>query len=233
VRFDSSGRLIAVRSGDAFSKEKLIGKYGATVKTLTEMREFNKKMTNKEYLIYLSRNLNTLEKLHWFFKYLMEYKKDIKRGGQKRRDYWQLAKETIERVEKGKMLGDCEDYAFLAREILRMQGKPAHVVGIPGHAICAWVEKKNGRWHAYSVGTFGVDINGNRYGKRVDSTKVKGYSTIKSALNSLMPKYDQGGLGLKKGRQYRLSGNKIDLLDIPKKGKQKMIKIPIDKFPYV
>ena len=50
-------------------------------------------------------------------------------------DIWQPALATIIRYEGDiEMHGDCDDYAFLAREILRRQGhESAQVVRIPNH----------------------------------------------------------------------------------------------------
>ena len=46
------------------------------------------------------------------------------------------------------------------------------------------------------LGTYGLDINGNRYGMEEDLDRVRGYETQRDALNSLMVKYQYAELGL-------------------------------------
>ena len=69
-----------------------------------------------------------------------------------------------------------------------------------GHAICVWIkERENGKYDAYSMGTFGLDKNGQRYREETNENAKDGYETVKEALNSLMPKYDEVGLGVESG----------------------------------
>jgi len=45
---------------------------------------------------------------------------------------------------------------------------------MPTHAICVWFDKNSdGSWNAHSIGTFGYDKNGNRFGMTPDSEKEK------------------------------------------------------------
>ena len=137
----------------------------------------------------------------------------------------------------GEMLGDCDDYAFLAREIVTRWEKPvnAHVVDIGTHALCMWVrQSSNGRWHAYTLGTYGMDHNGNRndynrFGEKISRSNniytYGGYKTIEKAINSVMEKYD------KKDREYRVEkGEDIKILDVPKFGVEETHKMPLSLF---
>jgi len=165
------------------------------------------------YLDMLADNLSPVEKLAIFMEQMMRYVYDsanpndpLEKGtAENKGEYWQTPLETAQRMEKGCMLGDCDDYANLAKEILKRQGKNAVTICIPGHAICAWTEKRpDGKYDAYSIGTFGLDKNGNQYGMKVDPKKEKGYGSVQEALNSLMVKYRSGGLGLVIGTNYKV-----------------------------
>ena len=142
-------------------------------------------LTSEAYLNLLATKLRTPETLQAYFNQRMKYVSED-------RDHWQPATETIGRVADGKMLGDCDDYAFLAREIVRRQGHNAHVVYLPSHAECMWITKRpDGRFDGHSMGTFNYDCNGNRiyYRFRVDRERAKGYPSIGEALQSLCLKY--------------------------------------------
>jgi len=213
--------------------------------TINREKKSNPELSKDEYLDMLARKLDTLEKLEKFFEacFLYTYddpKDDPTYKGPKDTpdlDVWQLPTETVDRVETGLMRGDCDDYAFLARDILQRQGKNVFVVEIPSHAICAWVEKKSdGRYDAYSLCTFGLDKNGNRYGMKQDPEKEKGYESIADAMNSLMPKYSDadgiaetsGGLsGVDKPIKYKFEKT-VCLLDIPELGSKFDIRLPIE-----
>ncbi|MBI2117608.1 hypothetical protein HYT95_01790, partial [Candidatus Peregrinibacteria bacterium] len=124
------------------------------------------------------------------------------------------------------MRGDCDDYAFLARDIIRRQGKNAHVVYIPGHALCVWAEKDaEGKYHAHAQDTFGFDHNGNRYGRDEsrDREKAKGFTKLIDALNSLMTKYRFPGLGLQEGQDYTLDENAITIMPNPPAGNFQLV----------
>lgn len=182
----------------------------------------NKNLTVSQYIDMLARKLDTEEKMAVFFEQFLWYASDGDNA-----DYWQTSEETVRRMEEKEdggahyMRGDCDDYAFLARDILRRQGKNAHVTYIPGHAICIWVEKDGGgRYHARAQDTFGSDHNGNRYGRDEtrDREKAKGYAKLIDALNALMKKYRYGGLGLQEGQDYRLDENAISIMPNPPSG---------------
>lgn len=192
----------------------LEGKNGTWIGTLEYMRRSALEMTDDQYLDLLAKNLDTPEKLHIYFAVFMKYRHD--RGDftkvtaalkeDHRSEYTQSPRQTINRLENGQMLGDCDDYAFLATEILQRQGKQAYTMLIPSHAITVWIEKKGGRWHASTMGTFGLDQNGNRYGWPPDPTKSKGYTDLTKAINSVLEKYDEADLGLPEGADgYRIN----------------------------
>lgn len=62
-------------------------------------------------------------------------------------DYWKTPEETVK--DKG---GDCEDFAILAKKILKDLGYEPHLVvlrtTLKAHAICVFKEK-NGTWSAF------------------------------------------------------------------------------------
>lgn len=134
--------------------------------TLSDEKMKNPACTEEQYFDLLARTLTTPEKLDRFLRTRMRYAWDspnpddpLQEGTQQNHgSYGQTPQETIRRTDKGKMLGDCEDYAILAQEILRRQGKNAHVVFLPEekHAMCVWVEKdEEGRYRGQ-----GADENG-------------------------------------------------------------------------
>jgi hypothetical protein len=178
----------------------------------------NKDLTPEKYIEMLADILDTPEKFHFFFRCLVKYRYDHS-DGHPGGDYWQTPEQTVQDISNGYMRGDCDDYAFLAREILRQQGKNAHVLLIPSHAICVWLEKEeDGTINAYSIGTYGLDTNGNHYGKQFDPTKTDGYKTALISLNSLMAKYKYKGLGLSEGQNYTLREGQIIIGDVPSEG---------------
>lgn len=180
----------------------------------------NKDLTSRQYIDMLAKKLDTEEKLAVFFEQFLWYASE-------EGDYWQTSEETVQRTEEYEkggahyMRGDCDDYAFLARDILRRQGKNAHVIYIPGHAICVWVEKDaEGEYHASAQDTYGFDRNGNRYGRDHprDRDKAKGFTKLIDALNSLIKKYRFPGLGLNEGQDYTFDPDAIGIMPNPPSG---------------
>lgn len=245
--YDKSGTNVLYRrlwpEGRERIKNVMVGKNGESFATLDFMRQQTPEMSDDQYLDYLAKNLDTPQKLHFFFELFMRYVyDDPKKAGSDHfianfdgTDYWQLPEETIHRVKDGKMLGDCDDYAFLAKDILRRQGKAAYVAsvgrgGLSAHALCIWCEKNPyGNWDAYSMDNFGFDKNGNRYGMPVDPEKEKGYATLEKALNSLMPKYNEKEIGISQSSNYRITNGKIELNNILEKGKPLFITdVPVE-----
>lgn len=166
-----------------------------------------------DYLTLLADRLDTPEKLETFLDAFFLYTSD---NG----EYFQTFRDTVEwdtsPVAGGERLkGDCDDYAFFARDILRAQGKNAHVVGVPRHATCIWLEQDSAkRYHAYSIGTFGLDKNGQASGVMSLDTVRSGFETPEEALNSLADKYGSPGLGLSQGQIFRFSPDSICILEV-------------------
>lgn len=178
-------------------------------------RAKNAKLTASQYLDLLAKKLDTPQKIHVFLDLFMQYTSDDER------DVWQPASTTLQRTDNRKMLGDCDDYAFLVRDILRRQGISAEVLCIPTppHALCVWVEKRaDGRYDAHAICTYGYDRNGNRHGLEPDAAKSKGYATVIEAMQSLMEKYKDSGTGVTDGAVYRLSPSSMQVLDLSPEG---------------
>lgn len=208
------------------------GKYFGTFE---EQKKLNKKLSPDQYLDFLAKKLNTPQKIATFLNKFMKYTHDtpnlvkplLEGTTETSQDYWQTAVETVKRVKNGRMLGDCDDYAFLAQAILLRQGKQAFVVSIPEHAFCVWIEKLDGRYHANTLGTSGLDVNGNHYSRDYDKSRNIGYLTIKEALASVMEKYRIKQKGVpklynKKTREF------VTVISIPKIGKNLTRIVPID-----
>lgn len=70
-----------------------------------------------------------------------------------RGDIHQTAEQTTATCAGGCMRGDCDDLAELYRDIAVAQKRIAHVLHLPGHAACAWVEKEDDLWTTYLLQT--------------------------------------------------------------------------------
>ncbi|MBI1934429.1 hypothetical protein HYS30_02055 [Candidatus Peregrinibacteria bacterium] len=226
--FGEGGNLLyedVARSNRAKRERGMVDAQGNRFGLYQDEKVKNPTLTTGQYLDMLARKLDTEEKIAVFFEQFLWYAYD---NG----DYWQTAEETVLRIEENSqsgaryMRGDCDDYAFLARDILRRQGKNAHVVLIPQHAICVWIERDaEGKFHAKSQDTFGFDHNGNRYGRdhSRDRERTRGFATLMDALNSLMKKYRYPGLGLQEGQDYTLHENAITILPNPPAGNYQLV----------
>ncbi len=192
------GKEISIKSYEAMKKER-----GAN-------------FTTEDYMKFLSQNLRTKEEFHAFTQLMFKYRSD--RATHNVEDYWQKPDETAKATENGMMLGDCEDYAFFMRRILEFQGKKAYVLGVPGHAECVSISRdKNGKYHAMSYGTFGVDENGNRVGEKADAAKSTGYDTPELALKSLQAKWhvqNSGNEKMQDGRLFHGPFNDLQIMEI-------------------
>lgn len=155
--------------------------------TYVEEQQNIPSLTEEQYLALLARTITTPEKLDRFIKTRMRYAWDspdpddhLREGtAQNHGGYVQTPQETLRRTDKGKMLGDCEDYAIFVQEILRRQGKNAHVVLLleEKHAMCIWVEK---------------DDEGRYRGRGTDETGVTcatGRATLAEAIRSAALQY--------------------------------------------
>jgi hypothetical protein len=68
-------------------------------------------------------------------------------------DIHQTALQTLANTAGGMFRGDCDDLAELYETIAERQGRTAHVIGVPGHAACAWTEKRAEAWHVFVLQT--------------------------------------------------------------------------------
>lgn len=135
----------------------------------------------------LARTLTTPEKLG---QYLQDNIRYVREPNGK--DHWQTAQETLQRGS-----GDCEDFAFLAQTILTLQGKTAHVVPPPGHAVCVAVERRpDGKYNGYGFDEHGCNRNGEAYfaprrgiGK-TEPVTPDGYATVLEAINAVLQQYE-------------------------------------------
>lgn len=185
----------------------------------------NPQCTTEDYFRMLAKKLDTDEKMAVFFEQFFWYASDTD-------DDWQTAEKTALRTEeyaKGGayyMRGDCDDWAFFAKEVKRLQGENAHVVYIPGHALCVWVEQDgDGKYHARAQDTFGLDHNGNRYGRDHprDREKAEGFTTLIDALNAIVKKYRYPGLGLSEGQDFTFDPDAILIMPSPPAGNYQQV----------
>lgn len=68
-------------------------------------------------------------------------------------DIHQTALQTLANTAGGMFRGDCDDLAELYETIAERQGRTAHVIGVPGHAACAWAERRPDAWHVFVLQT--------------------------------------------------------------------------------
>ena len=204
-RFGVDGKAVFVEGyTEDFSSVAVRGMYdrqGQGFSVYSVERRRDPSMTVEGYINFLAEKLDNDDRLELFFREMLEYTPD---NG----EYWQSPKETVLREKNGKMLGDCEDYAFLAQAILRKQGINAHVINIPRHAECFWLSKnEDGTYNGHSIGTALYDRNGILYGEKPSSEKAGGYATKKEAVNSLMLKYKDQDFMIQYGRLYTIEND--------------------------
>lgn len=104
--------------------------------------------------------------------------------GQYAQEPWQTVKRTI----NGKATGDCEDFAFLARDTMRRNGFLSEVIildGGPGngHAAAVTIWK--------SQGDYGVVIHDNGWvtSQRIGESSFVGYDNLEDAYNLAVEEY--------------------------------------------
>jgi hypothetical protein len=93
----------------------------------------------------VAKYCSTPKEIGTWLKFYLTYTPDPK-------DIWQSAEETFQTKK-----GDCEDYAILAKEILKRKGIDSQVIHfiftldgvIKGHAVCAF--KENGKYNYIST----------------------------------------------------------------------------------
>ena len=66
-------------------------------------------------------------------------------------DTHQTVYETLERRWVGRLIGDCDDLAEFFQVLTRLQGKLSHVMQLPSHAACGYVEKDASGTHRFVV----------------------------------------------------------------------------------
>lgn len=170
MTFNADGKEVKITTYEAMKEEK------------------GGNLSKEEYIKYLAANLKTDQQKHAFIQLMMQYASDPPG-----KDVFQSWDQTVARCDKKGMKGDCEDYAFLMKEIAEKQGVKGYVIGVEGHVEFITVKKSpDGKYHAASYGTFGVDVDGNRVGKEYDQSKA-GYYTLEQALASLEPKWRNSG----------------------------------------
>ncbi len=181
---------------------RMLGLYAAE-------KKLNSQLTTDRYLDMLAEQLRTPEDLAFFQRYFMEYAfdstdvtKPLSRGtAVSYGEYWQTPEETLLREENGKMIGDCEDQAFLLQAIVERWGKTVIPLNIPNHITCIWIDENADRTYtAWDMGNHGLDCNGCRFGMNNDGVRVSaryckspddisGFSTPIEALRSILQKY--------------------------------------------
>lgn len=189
-----------------------------------EWNQEEKERQAERYLEELAQKLDTPEKLGIFIEKFFQYTYDSPdpdnpalkglKDDNLHGDHKQTAIETVLRREWSYLLGDCDDYAMFAREILMRNENVVfvHTLGIPGHATCLWVEKTDKGYLAATLGTFGLD-------------KQEG-ATIEEAYSKVIKKFKKGGLGLEGGAEFDETKKEIEILYNIREGKAKRIFIP-------
>lgn len=205
-----------------------------------EFRHIEDVPGQKITLDYLARELGTMKRLKEFFQQFLRYVYDdpAKRlledapSYSEDRNYAQLASETLARFKEGKLLGDCEDWAFLAREILRKQGKDAQVIYVPGHATCVWLEKRHdNKYYACDIGTYGLFVNDAEYTDDSASFgRSLGYDSPNGALNAVVKKYKIKLPGAPSDTSYDIDANQMAILEIGHGGKNEIHYAPSEIF---
>ena len=112
---------------------------------------------------------------------------------------------------------DCDGYAHIAQTILEKAGVKSYMVATNGkyftHATAIVIFKENEKFHVASIGTFGLDIDGNQIGMikwedkeeeghpktPFSSQKAKGYDTIAEGITAVFQKFKKDAL--KKGKE--------------------------------
>lgn len=183
---DNPQTQVALERVDTPTRVKVVQETLRIPGTFLDEQKGDPAFTEEDYLNLLARTLTTPEKLHAYVKTRLQYVQE-ERG----QDHWQSPEET---VRKGG--GDCEDFAFLGQEILRRQGKIAHVISPPGHAVCVWMEKRRAdeNYDAYTLDEQGVDKNG-QWERQIRSphgsvpAEHPGFDTLIEGLNSALHKF--------------------------------------------
>ena len=190
--------------------------YGALCPPFQNYQLADKRVSESEYIAYLAQRFITPESLTRYFHAYFNYTWDtpdvrhplLVGSATNYGDYWQTPTETLRRNVDGKYLGDCDDLAFLAQAILQAQGKRPLVINAGSHAICVWVDAYPEGFTAHSICTYGYDRNGSL----AQGSSAPGHlPTLRDALQSLMQKYEKGGLGSENGFRYTF-GDSLEVM---------------------
>ena len=171
------------------------------------------RLTHEQYMDELMWRLRSPEDLAMFQRLFFRYTFDSpdpeadphKTGSAKTsRDHWQPPSETLERVNDGCMLGDCEDQAMLLREMVKRWGHKPFVFVMPRHGTCIWISQNmDDRYDAFDTGTLGLNKNGIPFGME-DGTMIvsasylpdsmeahRGFASPQEALEAVIAKYNR------------------------------------------
>jgi tetratricopeptide (TPR) repeat protein len=223
-------KLFRDLTNDTITKRIVYDDYGLLCPPFQSTQTADKGPTESDYINDLARRFHTPESLTRYFDAYFNYTWDTPDArhplmvGSKTNydDYWQTPTETLRRHVDGKYLGDCDDLAFLAQAILQAQGKRPLVLNVGTHAICVWVEPSAEGFTAHSICTFGYDKNGSlAHG----ASAPKHAATIRDALQSLMKKYEKGGLGSDSGFLYSV-GDSLEVM-LPSVGQRSQCSMPL------
>lgn len=191
-------------------------------------RNINPELTPDEYIRMLSKVFNSPARWEAYARHFLVYTHDSPNPNNQLEigtpedhdDYWQLPQETVLRYnEKGQALGDCDDYAFLAKEILAHQKNKSVVIDMPRHAVTVWIkyDMSTKKFHGFSIGTFGFDHNGNRYATgNPDATKEIGYDKPLDALNSVLKKFKiaDPSKGVGSSISFQVKGPEVPVIEL-------------------
>jgi hypothetical protein len=160
VKYNEIGAPISLNKPDG---TKVDLKNDVYDRDIAKVREVYPEISAGEFIALLATWLDTDEKLEDFVKNKMAYVPDSPTNNrfdvgarEEIGEYWQFPMETINRQVYGQYLGDCDDYAFLIKTILVLQGKEAKAIGLPSHALAVWIERPEGKVIARSLDTDGV-----------------------------------------------------------------------------
>ena len=196
---------------------------GLKIASFQHMQAENSDLTKADYYQLLADNINT-DNYQYFYDHLFRYTSDeIEWTNQEgliiSGEHWQFPDETLCRVDRGQMLGDCDDIAFLMHNLATMNSnvEQTFVIGITRHAINVTSRIENGEYVLTRFGTFG-------------SREFRG-ETFFDAINLLLSTYDRGGEGRGTPVLDRVN-SQITLLT--RRGSDLMwVKVPIEMLMYI
>lgn len=158
---------------------------GTIITNYVEMLESDPSLEVDDYYRLLARYISDPVAFNQFYNHLFRYTSDDVRQSNDIAigEYWQTPDETLIRVDRGQMLGDCDDIAFLMNHINSFNSsvQKSFVIIIYEHAVNVTSRVENGEYVLTRYGTFGSEV-------------YRG-DTYLEALNLLLATYDRGGEG--------------------------------------